>query len=116
MLPDGLTLADGHEADGAALAAFLDGPASELAAGAAAGSRQLWGLGLWLGTRDRRSCAVTEERPADGTPGRPAPGAVPLARDREHGRDRGFRRPRAAPAGAAVPRGRRLDRPGRPCG
>ena len=38
MLPDGLTLADGHEADGAALAAFLDGPASELAAGTAAGS------------------------------------------------------------------------------
>jgi protein-L-isoaspartate(D-aspartate) O-methyltransferase len=70
MLPDGLTLADGHEADGAALAAFLDGPASELAAGAAAGLRQLLGLGLWLGTHDRRSCTVTEERPADGTPGR----------------------------------------------
>ena len=116
MLPDGLTLADGHEADGAALAAFLDGPASELAAGAAAGLRQLWGLGLWLGTHDRRSCAVTEERPADGTPGLTRPGTVPLARDREHARDRGFRRPRDTPAGAAGPRGRRLGRPGRPAG
>jgi protein-L-isoaspartate(D-aspartate) O-methyltransferase len=70
MLPDGLTLADGHEADGAALAAFLDGPASELDAGTTASSLELWGLGLWLGTRDRRSCAVAEERPADGRPGR----------------------------------------------
>jgi protein-L-isoaspartate(D-aspartate) O-methyltransferase len=70
MLPDGLTLADGHEADGTALAAFLDGPASELDAGTTAGSRDLWGLGLWLGTHDRRSCTVAEERPADGTPAR----------------------------------------------
>jgi protein-L-isoaspartate(D-aspartate) O-methyltransferase len=70
MLPDGPALADGHEADAAALAAFLDAPASELEAGTAGGSLELWGLGLWLATRDRRSCAVTEERPADGTPGR----------------------------------------------
>ncbi len=70
MLPDGLTLADGHEADGAALAAFLDAPVSELDAGTAAGSLELWGLGLWLATHDRRSCAMGEERPADGIAGR----------------------------------------------
>jgi protein-L-isoaspartate(D-aspartate) O-methyltransferase len=68
MLPDGLTLADGHEADGAALAAFLDAPAGELDAGTAASSLELWGLGLWLATHDRRSCAMSEERPADGNP------------------------------------------------
>jgi protein-L-isoaspartate(D-aspartate) O-methyltransferase len=70
MLPDGPALADGHDADGAALAAFLGAPAGELDAGTAGGSLELWGLGLWLATRDRRSCAVTEERPAGGTPGR----------------------------------------------
>ena len=70
MLPDGLTLADGHEADAAALAAFLDEPAAGFATGVSASSLQVWGFGLWLGTRDRRSCAVTEERPAGGDPGR----------------------------------------------
>ncbi len=70
MLPDGPALADGREADGAALAAFLGAPAGELEAGTAGSSLELWGLGLWLATRDRRSCAVSEERPADGTPGR----------------------------------------------
>ncbi|MGD0240828.1 MAG: methyltransferase, FxLD system [Streptosporangiaceae bacterium] len=70
LLPDGLTLADGAEADGAALAAFLDGPAAESATGASADSRQLWGFGLWLATHDRRSCAMSEERPADGVPAR----------------------------------------------
>ena len=63
MLPDGLTLADGQEVDGAALAAFLDGPPAEFATGVRASSLQVfWGLGLWLATGDRRSCGVAEER------------------------------------------------------
>ena len=69
MLPDGLMLADGSEADAAALAAFLGAPATGLATGVSTTSQQLWGFGLWLGTHDRRSCAVAEERPADGAPG-----------------------------------------------
>jgi protein-L-isoaspartate(D-aspartate) O-methyltransferase len=69
MLPDGLTLADGHEADGAALAAALGEPAAGFTTGVRASSLQIWGFGLWLGTWDRRSCAVAEERPADGAPG-----------------------------------------------
>jgi protein-L-isoaspartate(D-aspartate) O-methyltransferase len=69
MLPDGLTLADGHEVDGAALAAALDEPAAGFTTGVSTSSLQFWGFGLWLGTRDRRSCAVAEEHPADGTPG-----------------------------------------------
>jgi protein-L-isoaspartate(D-aspartate) O-methyltransferase len=65
MLPDGLTLADGNEADGAALAAFLDGPPAEFATGVSTSSLQVfWGLGLWLATRDRRSCGVAEDRSA----------------------------------------------------
>jgi len=63
MLPDGLMLADGQEVDGAALAAFLDGPPAEFATGVRASSLQVfWGLGLWLATGDRRSCGVAEER------------------------------------------------------
>jgi protein-L-isoaspartate(D-aspartate) O-methyltransferase len=63
MLPDGLTLADGQEVDGAAQAAFLDGPSTEFATGVRASSLQvLWGVGLWLATSDRRSCGVAEER------------------------------------------------------
>jgi protein-L-isoaspartate(D-aspartate) O-methyltransferase len=69
MLPDGLTLADGSEADAAVLAACFDAPATGAATGVSASSLQLWGFSLWLGTRDRRSCAVAEERPADGAPG-----------------------------------------------
>jgi protein-L-isoaspartate(D-aspartate) O-methyltransferase len=69
-LPDGLTLADGREVDGAALAAFLDGPATELATGVRTSSLQVfWGLGLWLSAGDPRSCAVAEER-RDGQDGR----------------------------------------------
>ena len=65
MLPDGLTLADGQEVDGAALAAFLDGPPTEFATGVRASSLQVfWGLGLWLAAGDRRSCGVAEERPS----------------------------------------------------
>ena len=65
MLPDGLTLADGQEVDGAALAAFLDGPPTEFATGVRASSLQVfWGLGLWLAAGDRRSCGVTEEWPS----------------------------------------------------
>ncbi len=71
MLPDGLTLADGKEADGAALAAFMDGPPAEFATGVRTSSMQVfWGLGLWLATRDPRSCGVAEERPAAAGPGR----------------------------------------------
>ena len=69
MLPDGLTLADGQEVDGAALAACLDGPPAEFATGVRASSlRVLWGLGLWLATGDRRSCGVAEERPSEDGP------------------------------------------------
>jgi protein-L-isoaspartate(D-aspartate) O-methyltransferase len=72
-LPDGLTLADGQEVDGAALAAFLGGPATEFATGVRTSSLQVfWGLGLWLSAGDPRSCAVAEER-RDGENG-------PLAR------------------------------------
>ena len=71
MLPDGLTLADGHEVDGAALAAFVDGPPAEFATGVRTSSLQVfWGLGLWLATADRRSCGVAEERPVEEGPGR----------------------------------------------
>ncbi len=70
MLPDGLTLADGHEVDGAALAAFLAEPPAGFGTGVRASSVQVfWGLGLWLATRDRRSCSLTEERPAGEGPG-----------------------------------------------
>src|SRR5207237_197737 len=56
MLPDGLTLADGHEVDGAALAAFLAEPPAGFGTGVRASSVQVfWGLGLWLATRDRRA-------------------------------------------------------------
>jgi len=72
-LPDGLTLADGQEVDGAALGAFLGGPATEFATGVRTSSLQVfWGLGLWLSAGDPRSCAVAEER-RDGEDG-------PLAR------------------------------------
>ena len=61
-LPDGLTLADGQEIDGAALAAFLDEPPAEFTTGVRASSLQVfWGLGLWLAASDRRSCGVAEE-------------------------------------------------------
>jgi protein-L-isoaspartate(D-aspartate) O-methyltransferase len=64
-LPDGLTLADGHEVDGAVLAAFLDGPPTEFATGVRTSSMQVfWGLGLWLSAGDPRSCAVAGERRA----------------------------------------------------
>ena len=83
MLPDGLTLADGQEVDGAALAAFLDGPRAEFATGVRASSLQVfWGLGLWLAAGDRRSCGVAEEWPSgleDGATAR-------LARAPLHGR------------------------------
>ncbi len=66
MLPDGLTLADGQEVDGAALAAFLDEPPAEFATGVHASSLQVfWGLGLWLAAGDRRSCGIAEEWPAE---------------------------------------------------
>ncbi len=65
MLPDGLTLADGHEVDGAALAAFLNGPRTEFVTGVRTSSLQVfWGLGLWLAAGDRRSCGVAEEWPS----------------------------------------------------
>jgi protein-L-isoaspartate(D-aspartate) O-methyltransferase len=71
MLPDGLTLADGHEVDGAMLAVFMDAPPAEFATSVRTSSLQLfWGLGLWLATADPRSCGVAEERPAGDGPGR----------------------------------------------
>ena len=71
MLPDGLTLADGHEVDGAMLAAFIDEPPAAFGTGVRTSSVQVfWGLGLWLATRDRRSCGVAEELATPGTPAR----------------------------------------------
>jgi len=71
MLPDGLTLADGHEAEGTALAAFLDEPPAEFGTAVRTSSLQVfWGLGLWLATRDRRSCGVAEDRSAGEEQGR----------------------------------------------
>src|SRR6201994_363364 len=71
MLPDGLTLADGNEVDGAALAAFMAEPPTEFATGVRTSSTLVfWGLGLWLATRDSRSCGVTEELAAGDAPGR----------------------------------------------
>jgi protein-L-isoaspartate(D-aspartate) O-methyltransferase len=69
MLPDGLLLADGREADPEALAAFyLTGPFADLPTGVSATSSQVvWGLGLWLAIRDVRSFTLVEERPG-GTP------------------------------------------------
>ena len=74
MLPDGLTLADGREVDGAALAAYLAEPPAEFVTGVWTSSPQIfWGFGLWLAAGDRRSCGVAEERPAgSGEPGRGA--------------------------------------------
>ena len=84
MLPDGLTLADGQEVDGAALAAFLDGPPTEFATGVRASSLQVfWGLGLWLAAGDRRSCGVTEEWPSG--PGDGAAARLARAPLRGHG-------------------------------
>ena len=95
MLPDGLKLADGHEADAEALAAYLAEPPVALPTGVRAQAAQvLWGLGLWLAARDARSCAVAEERPpvpagavghrpargpARGPAGPAGPGADPAA-------------------------------------
>jgi protein-L-isoaspartate(D-aspartate) O-methyltransferase len=80
MLPDGLTLADGHEVDGAALAAFMDEPPAGYGTGVRTSSAQVfWGLGLWLATRDRRSCGVTEELAA-------GPGAAGGQTSRSKGR------------------------------
>jgi protein-L-isoaspartate(D-aspartate) O-methyltransferase len=71
MLPDGLTLADGHEVDGAALAAFMAEPPAGFGTGVRTSSVQVfWGLGLWLATRDRRSCGFTEEPAAGDAPAR----------------------------------------------
>ena len=71
MLPDGLTLADGHEVDGAALAAFMAEPPAGFGTGVRTSSVQVfWGLGLWLATHDSRSCGVTEELTAGDGPGR----------------------------------------------
>ncbi len=89
ILPDGLTLANGQEVDGAALAAFLDGPPTEFATGVRTSSVQVfWGLGLWLATGDRRSCGVAEEWPAG--PSGPEDGAAGARLARAPLRSRGM--------------------------
>ena len=89
ILPDGLTLANGQEVDGAALAAFLDGPPAEFATGVRTSSAQVfWGLGLWLATGDRRSCGVAEEWPAG--PSGPEDGAAGARLARAPLRSRGM--------------------------
>jgi protein-L-isoaspartate(D-aspartate) O-methyltransferase len=80
-LPDGLTLADGQEVDGAALAAFLDEPPAGFATGVRTSSLQVfWGLGLWLSAGDPRSCGVAEERRAEERRAEQDAAAGPLAR------------------------------------
>ncbi|MGD0602288.1 MAG: methyltransferase domain-containing protein [Streptosporangiaceae bacterium] len=92
MLPDGLTLADGTDADADTLAAYLAGPPVPLPTGVRTGSVQVvWGLGLWLAAGDPRSCTVAEERPArrreprPGEPGRPGGYRLVRAPVRTHG-------------------------------
>jgi protein-L-isoaspartate(D-aspartate) O-methyltransferase len=92
MLPDGLTLADGKDADADALAAYLAGPPVNLPTGVRTGSVQVvWGLGLWLAAGDPRSCTVTEERPAR----RRGPRGPGGSRAGEPGRSGGYRLVRA---------------------
>jgi len=88
-LPDGLTLADGTQADAEALATFLARPTVRLVTGIRTEAVQVvWGLSLWLATGDARSCSVTQVR-ATGSAGRRRPagtaaavpaGAIRLAR------------------------------------
>ena len=71
-LPDGLTLADGTQADGVAITGFLAGPPTQVATGVRSEPGQVfWALGLWLSVSDRRSFGLTEEL-ADGPDGPPA--------------------------------------------
>jgi protein-L-isoaspartate(D-aspartate) O-methyltransferase len=89
MLPDGLTLADGQEVDGAALGAFLDGPPAEFATGVRTSSLQVfWGLGLWLAASDPRSCGVAEEWPAGPSGPEDGAAAARLARAPLHSHGR----------------------------
>ena len=115
LLPDGLMLADGHEVDGAALAAFLDGPAGRIATGVQASSLKVfWGLNLWLAVSDggpARSPRTGRRSVRPAGPGRRAarPGAAALGRGAGHDRDRGFRRSRHAYRRPARDDGRRAD-------
>ena len=100
MLPDGLTLADGHEVDGAALAAFMAEPLAGFGTGVRTSSVQVfWGLGLWLATHDSRSCGVTEELAAGDDSGRLARAAGPGGSRVRPARRRARRGPRRARAG-----------------
>ncbi len=66
LLPDGITLAGGEQADPGLIAGFLAGPPVRLATGVRTQSAQVfWGFGLWLATGDRRSFGITEELPGD---------------------------------------------------
>jgi protein-L-isoaspartate(D-aspartate) O-methyltransferase len=86
MLPDGAVPGAGPDLGVAALAAALAGPPVPCQTGVGAGSAQVfWGLGLWLGARDPRSCRVDEEGPG-GRAG-PAGGASWLARAPLRSRD-----------------------------
>jgi protein-L-isoaspartate(D-aspartate) O-methyltransferase len=79
VLPDGLTLADGGQADAVAVAAFLAGPSVRLATSVRTGAIQVvWGLALWLATGDARSCSLTQAR-ATGSAGRRRPAGAPAA-------------------------------------
>jgi protein-L-isoaspartate(D-aspartate) O-methyltransferase len=79
LLPDGLTLSDGKEADADALAGFLAGPSVQLPTEVRTLAVQMvWGLSLWLATRDARSCSVAQERPA-GYAGRRLPAEAQAA-------------------------------------
>ena len=109
LLPDGITLADGQEADPAMIAGFLAGPPVRLATGVRTRSAQVfWGLGLWLATGDRRSFGITEELPVI-RPGRRRPhlqlACAPLgAPRRATDDDRGLGRPGGADHGAGAAR------------
>jgi protein-L-isoaspartate(D-aspartate) O-methyltransferase len=89
MLPDGLTLADGKDADADALAAYLAGPPVNLPTGVRTGSVQVvWGPPRPRGVPGGRTGPVRRVPAGAGTG--PHPGVA------VHLRDRRFRWPRGA--------------------
>jgi len=66
LLPDGIALADGGQADAATITGLLAEPTDRRATGVRTQSAQVfWGFGLWLAVGDRRSFGLTEELGGD---------------------------------------------------